>query len=63
MLHLLKKDINVTLTVVGCLPPEDLKHERLTIIPFVDKNSEDGIQQLWALFLNHHLYILFPKNN
>jgi glycosyltransferase involved in cell wall biosynthesis len=58
LLHLLENDINAHLTVVGCTPPEELKHERLTIVPFVDKNSGNGIKELWALFLSHHFFIL-----
>lgn len=58
LLHLLDNNINAHLTVVGCKPPEDLKHERLTIIPFVDKNSANGMKELWALFLGHHFFIL-----
>ncbi len=58
LMHLLENNINAHLTVVGCMPPEELKHERLTIIPFVDKNSETGIKELWQLFLGHHFFIL-----
>lgn len=58
LLHLLKNKVNAWLTVVGCQPPDELKHERLTIIPFVDKNSETGSRQLWELFLSHHFFIL-----
>lgn len=58
LIHLLENNINAHLTVVGCTPPLELKHERLTIIPFVDKNSENGIKELWRLFLSHHFFIL-----
>lgn len=56
--HLLKNNINATLTVVGCLPPNEIKQKGLTIIPFVDKNSKEGIKQLWELYLSHHFFIL-----
>ncbi len=58
LLYLLEQNVDAHLTVVGCTPPEEIKHDRLTIIPFVDKNSENGIKQLWQLFLSHHFFIL-----
>ncbi|MDI1354705.1 MAG: glycosyltransferase family 4 protein [bacterium] len=58
LLILLQNNVNVSLTVVGCTPPEDLKHKNLTIIPFVDKNSVEGLKTLWDLFLSHHFFIL-----
>jgi glycosyltransferase involved in cell wall biosynthesis len=56
--HLIKNNINATLTIVGCLPPNEINQKGLTIIPFVDKNSKEGIKQLWELYLNHHFFIL-----
>lgn len=55
---LLKNNVDVELTVVGCKPPHTLAHERLTLIPFVDKNTKEGLDTLWALFLSHHFFIL-----
>ena len=31
--------IDANLTVCGCVPPENFKHPKLTIIPFLDKNE------------------------
>ncbi len=56
--HLIKNNINATLTIVGCSPPNEIKQKGLTIIPFVDKNSKEGLKQLWELYLNHHFFIL-----
>lgn len=58
LVHLLENNINASLTVVGCQPPTPIQHERLTIIPFIDKNSERGISELWLLFQSHHFFIL-----
>jgi len=58
LLHLLEKNVNAELTVVGCEPAERISHERLTIVPFVDKNSNDGIKKIWELYLSHHFFIL-----
>lgn len=56
--ELLKKHTNVSLTIVGCTPPEGFSHAHVTLVPFVDKNSESGLHQLWDLYLNHHFFIL-----
>ena len=56
--HLLKNNIKAHLTIVGCTAPHELKNENITIIPFIDKNSENGIKELWQLFLSHHFFIL-----
>ncbi len=56
--YLLKNNIKASLTIVGCTPPAELKHDSLTIIPFVDKNSKEGIKQIWELYLSHHFFIL-----
>jgi glycosyltransferase involved in cell wall biosynthesis len=58
LLELLKRGVNARLTVVGCIPPEPIQNDRLTVIPFIDKNSEEGLAALWKLFSNHHFFIL-----
>ncbi|MDP2385895.1 MAG: glycosyltransferase family 4 protein [Bacteroidota bacterium] len=55
---LLQKGVNVSLTIVGCIPPEPIQHEKLTILPFIDKNTSTGQDELAKLFLSHHLFIL-----
>lgn len=55
---LLKQNIKTHLTIVGCTPPENSNYKNLTVIPFIDKNTESGINDLWQLFLSHHLFIL-----
>lgn len=53
-----EKGINAHLTIVGCTPPADFKHDHVTTIPFVDKNSESGLKKMWDLYLSHHFFIL-----
>ncbi len=55
---LLNAGINAYLTVVGCEAPQGLKHEKLKVIPFVDKNSPEGLKIMWELFSEHHFFIL-----
>lgn len=56
--YLTEKGINARLTIVGCQPYEPIRNNRLLIIPFVDKNSPEGIKQLRELYLSHHFFIL-----
>jgi glycosyltransferase involved in cell wall biosynthesis len=58
--ELLKMGIDAHLTVCGCTPPQPITNnqEHLTIIPFLNKNSEEGRKQLEELFLSHSFFIL-----
>lgn len=56
--ELLKMGVDAKLTVCGCTPPQPINNNRLTIIPFVNKNTVEGRKQLDELFLNHHFFIL-----
>ncbi|MBI3520541.1 MAG: glycosyltransferase family 4 protein [Bacteroidetes bacterium] len=57
-LELLKMGVNAELTICGCTPPENITHPKLKVIPFIDKNSNDGMQQLYSVFMNHDFLIL-----
>lgn len=58
-LHALRqKGIKAQLTVVGCEPETVLNDPDVTIIPFVNKNSAEGRQELEDLFLSHSFFIL-----
>lgn len=50
LLELEKLGINAHLTVCGCIPPPQLRHERLRIIPFLDKKIESQRQEMESLF-------------
>lgn len=56
--ELVKMGVDAKLTVCGYTPPEPINNDRLTIIPFVNKNTAEGRKQLDELFLNHHFFIL-----
>ena len=56
--ELIDKGYNVELTVLGCIPPEKYKHPKITIIPFIDKNSSKGQIQMKELYKQHHFLIL-----
>lgn len=58
MNELVKMGFDARLTVCGCEPPSKIKNERLTIIPFINKNTRDGRKKLEELFLSHTFFIL-----
>jgi glycosyltransferase involved in cell wall biosynthesis len=58
MNELVKMGINAKLTICGCTPPEEIKNERLKIIPFLNKNNEEDRKELEKLFLSHTFFIL-----
>jgi glycosyltransferase involved in cell wall biosynthesis len=50
--------ISATLTVAGCEPPSRFKHPALTVIPFLDKRTEEGRWFYRELYLRSHLVLL-----
>jgi glycosyltransferase involved in cell wall biosynthesis len=46
------------LTVVGCRPPRGASHERLNVIPFINKNDPQGRVQLDRLFKTSDFFLL-----
>lgn len=56
--QLIEKGYNVEFTVLGCIPPKNFNHPKMKIIPFIDKNSSDGQQQMKDIYKEQHLLIL-----
>lgn len=56
---LLNMGINTELTMIGCTPPDGLTHEKLTIIPFLNKNIPKQRKQLNEIYLRSN-FLLFP---
>lgn len=48
----------VSMTVLGCIPPENISHPKLTVIPFIDKNEKQGQTRLAEIYAKHHVLIL-----
>ena len=55
---LLDKGYDVELTILGCTPPEEFNHPKMIVIPFIDKNSVNGQQQMKAIYQQQHFLIL-----
>ncbi len=53
------KGIQAQLRIIGCVPPHDLSAEKdITVIPFLDKNKEEDLQQLHQVFLETDILLL-----
>lgn len=59
LLSLLSLGIDAELTIVGCTPPSFVKHNRLKVIPYLDKNHPKQGKQLEHILLQSH-FLLFP---
>lgn len=55
---LLQKGYDVELTILGCVPPAGIKHDKMKVIPFIDKNSTDGQEQMKSIYNEQHFLIL-----
>lgn len=55
---LLDKGYDVELTILGCTPPAEFNHPKMTVVPFIDKNSVDGQQQMKDIYKQQHFLIL-----
>ena len=58
LLELLKLGVNAHLTICGCIAPEQFKHEKMSCIPFINKNTTKGQQKLFDIFSCHDFLIL-----
>ncbi|MBC7861582.1 MAG: glycosyltransferase family 4 protein, partial [Bacteroidia bacterium] len=54
LLELIKQKINAHVTVIGCVPPEKFSHQKMKVIPFLNKNEKEGAKELEDIFRNAH---------
>ncbi len=59
LISLRRMGVDAELVVVGSIPPPDVKHDKLTVIPFLNKNVPQQRKQLDEIFLESHFFI-FP---
>ena len=52
------RGIDAEMTVIGCIPLEQVPRDRLTVIPFLDKNDPDQRARLSAQYLASDLFVL-----
>ena len=58
LLKLEEMGIEAELIVCGCTPPKEFAHERMTVIPFLDKNDERQREELNKLFVKSDFLLL-----
>lgn len=58
LLALLQMGIQASLTVVGCTPSPAIQHEKLTVIPFLNKNKPEDFERLKSLWIQSAFLIL-----
>lgn len=58
LVALCNKGIDAELVVVGCVPPTEIKHDKLTVIPYLNKNIPEQRKKLDELFLRSNFFIL-----
>lgn len=63
LLALLERGIDAELVVCGCRPPTGLRHERMIVTPFLDKNDPAQGQALCELFLGSDLLLLPTRHD
>jgi len=59
LISLCERGVDAELVIVGSTPPPEIKHEKLRVIPYLDKNVPQQQKQLDELFLNSNFF-LFP---
>lgn len=55
---LLEKGYNVSLTILGCIPPSEFDQTKMKVVPFIDKNDPQGQEQMNEIYKQHHFLIL-----
>jgi glycosyltransferase involved in cell wall biosynthesis len=58
LLALLQSGIDANLTVCGCVPPDELHHPNMKVIPFLNKNDVQQKKELDQLFITSDFLIL-----
>lgn len=58
LVALKKMGLNASLTVLGCIPPDDIKDDDLIVIPYLNKNIEEESRRFNSLFEDSHFFIL-----
>jgi glycosyltransferase involved in cell wall biosynthesis len=57
--QLLAMGVSASLVICGCVPPTGFEHDRVHVVPFLDKNRPDQRKQLSDLYLQAN-FLLFP---
>lgn len=59
LLALRRMKVNAELIIVGTKPPTEVQHEKLTVIPYLNKNKRSQMLKFYNLLLGSH-FMIFP---
>jgi glycosyltransferase involved in cell wall biosynthesis len=62
LLALCQMDIPTELVICGCVPPKNISHPNMKVIPYLDKNDPVQYEQLVQLYLEAD-FLLLPTRN
>jgi glycosyltransferase involved in cell wall biosynthesis len=62
MCMLNERGIETELIICGCEPPEGVRHDRLTITGFLDKNNPEDSNKIEQLYMRANIFILPTRN-
>lgn len=62
LVRLEEMGVPAELVICGCIPPSQFVHDRMTIIPFLDKSDTLQLQQLEQLYASSD-FLLLPTRN
>jgi glycosyltransferase involved in cell wall biosynthesis len=62
LLALEEMGIKAELTICGCVPPKAFTHERMKVIPFLDKNDPQQYKQMEQLYQEADFFLLPTRN-
>ncbi len=62
LLALRQMDIPTELVICGCVPPKNISHPNMKVIPFLDKNDPAQYKELIQLYLESD-FLLLPSRN
>jgi glycosyltransferase involved in cell wall biosynthesis len=62
LLKLEELGLDAELTICGCVPPDSISHQRMRVIPFLDKHDEHQRRELEQLYLTSD-FLLLPTRS
>jgi len=57
-LYLNKMGIDTELTILGCAPPREVRHEKMKVIPFLNKNIPEQQRRFYDILFNSDFLLL-----
>ena len=58
LIELNRLGVDARLTICGCIPPPEFSSDKMTVIPYLDKNNEVELNQLLQLYKESDFFLL-----